>query len=168
MTKPPSPQKQLDGFLDKYLPDIADQARACLKILRARMPGAVQLVYDNYQSLVIGFGPSERASEAIFSLVLFPRYLRLFFLQGTGVPDPDKLLEGNGNKVRSIRLAAPSDLNRPDIRELIASAIESARVPLDSDAKGKLVIRSILPKQRPRRPAPAPSKTTRRSGLLSS
>lgn len=151
--KTPSPQKQLDGFLDKYLPEIAVQARMCLKTLRARLPSAVQLVYDNYNALVIGFGPSERPSEAIFSLVLYPRYLRLFFLQGAKVPDPDGLLKGSGNVVRHIRLNEPSDLNRPDIRELMAEAMEAARVPFDPAASGKLIIRSISPKQRPRRPS---------------
>lgn len=145
------PQQQLDAFLDKYEPAIAAQARACLKILRARLRGAVQLVYDNYNALVIGFGPSEKPSEAIFSLVLYPRYLILCFLQGTKVPDPGGLLKGSGNVVRNIRLTAPADLNRPDIREVIAAAMESARVPIDSGARGQLIIRSVSAKQRPRR-----------------
>jgi hypothetical protein len=151
--KAQTPQQQLEGFLDKYLPEIAEQARACLKILRARLPGAIQLVYDNYNALVIGFGPSEKPSDAIFSLALFPRYVTVFFLQGTKVPDPHKLLQGSGNVVRSIRLASPADLNTPEIRELMAAAMESARVPIDPAARGKLVIRSISAKQRPRRPA---------------
>jgi len=151
--KAPTPQRQLDGFLDKYLPEIAEQARACLKILRARLPGAVQLVYDNYNALVVGFGPSEKPSDAIFSLVIFPRYMSVCFLQGTKVPDPNKPLKGSGNVVRNIRLASPADLNRPEIREVMAAAMESARVPIDPAAPGKLVIRSISAKQRPRRPA---------------
>ena len=152
MKRAPAPQKELDGFLDKYLPEIAEQARACLKILRGRLPGAMQLVYDNYNALAIGFGPSEKPSEAIFSLVLYPRYLRVFFLQGTKVPDPDKLLQGSGNVVRHIRLTGPADLDRPEISHLMAAALESARVPLNPAAPGKLIIRSVSPKQRPRRP----------------
>jgi hypothetical protein len=153
VTKPVSPQKQLDGFLAKYLPEIEDQARACLKILRTRLPGAVQLVYDNYNALVIGFGPSEKASEAVFSLVLYPRYLVLFFLQGAKLPDPDALLRGDGKIVRHIRLATPRDLNRADIRELMKTALECAPVPFDNHAAaGRLVIRSVSPKQRLRKP----------------
>src|SRR5258708_7036184 len=127
MKKTASPQAELDGFIDKYAPEIAAQARACLKILRQRLPGAMQLVYDNYNALAIGFAPTERTSEAVFSLALYPKYLRLFFLQGTRVPDPDHLLEGKGNAVRSILLSSPADLNRPDIRELMAAAMESAK-----------------------------------------
>ena len=154
--KAPSPEKQLDGFLDKYLPEIAVQARACLKILRARLPGAVQLVYDNYNGLVIGFGPTERPSEAIFSLLIVADHMTLCFLQGAKVPDPDGLFKGSGNIVRHIRLTAPSDLNRLDIHELMATAMETAKVPFDPAATGKtgkLIIQSISPKQRPRRPS---------------
>ena len=72
--KDDSPEIQLDAFLDKYTPAVAMLARACLAKMRARLPGAVQLVYDNYNALAIGFGPSERASEAIFSIALYPRW----------------------------------------------------------------------------------------------
>lgn len=147
------PQKRLDAFLDKYLPEIAAQARACLKTMQARLPGAVQLVYDNYNALVVGFGPSERATEAVFSLVMFPRWVTLYFLQGARLPDPDGLLRGEGSVGRHIRLETPADLNRVDIRELMETALECAKVPIDSKSPGKLIIRSISAKQRPRRPA---------------
>ena len=45
-------------------------------------------------ALAIGFGPTERASEAIFSIAVFPRWVSLFFLQGAGLPDPDGILQG--------------------------------------------------------------------------
>jgi hypothetical protein len=150
MKKAASPQKELDGFVDNYTPEIAAQARTCLKILRQRMPYATQLVYDNYNALVIAFGPTERPSEAIFSLALYPRYLRLFFAQCKRLPDPDKLLEGKGSVFRSILISAPSDLNRADIRELMAVAVESAKVSFDPAAQPRLIIRSVSAKQRPR------------------
>ena len=60
-----SARTQLAGFIAKYSPEIAAHGRAALPILRRQVPGAVELVYDNYQFLVVGFGPSERASEAL-------------------------------------------------------------------------------------------------------
>src|SRR5882724_6774007 len=83
-------KQQLDAFLAKYSPEVAKTARRALIIMRKRLPGAVEIVYDNYNALAIGFGPSERASEAIFSIVLYPRYVSLFFLQGAKLPDPSK------------------------------------------------------------------------------
>src|SRR6266542_837710 len=97
---PQSAEAQLESFLGKYTPAIADQARVILSRMRERLPGAIQRVYDNYNALVIGFGPSEHASEAIFSIALYPRWVTLFFLQGAGLPDPHKLLKGSGKIVR--------------------------------------------------------------------
>jgi hypothetical protein len=148
-----SPENQLDVFLDRYSPPVAALARACLAKMRARLPGAVQLVYDNYNALVIGFGPSERASEAIFSIVLYPRWVTLFFLQGAGLPDPQHLLKGSGKVVRHIVLASAADLDLPPIQDLMAKALRRAEVGIDPGAAGKLVIRSISAKQRPRRPS---------------
>jgi hypothetical protein len=132
---------------------VADLARACLKKMCARLPGAVQLVYDNYNALVIGFGPSERASEAIFSIALYPRWVTLFFLQGAGLPDPRHLLKGSGKVVRHIVLASAADLDLPPIQELMVRALRRAEVGIDPAVTGRLVIRSISAKQRPRRPA---------------
>ena len=66
-------------------------------------PGARQLVYDRRQSLPIGFAPAERGSP-IFSLVLYPRWVRFFFLEGVAIDDPEGRLEGAGSQFRSIRL----------------------------------------------------------------
>jgi hypothetical protein len=150
--KDDSPEAQLDAFLDKYTPGVATLARQCLLKMRSRLPGAVQLVYDNYNALVIGFGPSERASEAIFSIALYPRWVTLFFLQGAGLPDPQKLLKGSGKVVRHIVLASAADLEQPAIQDLMAKALRRAEAGIDPTAAGRLVIRSISAKQRPRRP----------------
>jgi hypothetical protein len=145
-------ERDLQALIDKFTPEIAALARACLKKMRARHPGAVQLVYDNYNALAIGFCPSERASEAIFSIVLYPRWVTLFFLQGAGLPDPDKLLKGGGKVVRHIVLASAADLEKPAIRALMSIALNRAKAPIDPNATGYLEIRSISAKQRPRRP----------------
>jgi hypothetical protein len=145
-------ERELQSLIDKYQPEIAALARACLKKMRTRLPGAMQLVYDNYNALAIGFAPSQRASEAIFSIVLYPRWVTLFFLQGAGLPDPDKLLKGGGKVVRHIVLGAATDLDKPAIQALMAIALNRAKVAIDPGAPGSLIIKSISAKQRPRRP----------------
>jgi len=46
--------------------------------MRTKFPRANVLVYDNYNALAIGFGPTERASDAVFSIAPFPRWVSLF------------------------------------------------------------------------------------------
>jgi hypothetical protein len=149
-----SPQAQLDDFLDKFTPPIADDARVALRRMRARLPGAIELVYDNYNALAIGFGPSERTSEAIFSIALFPRWVSLFFLlNGTRLRDPDCFLEGSGNQARHIKLDNGAMIDDHGVQDLIAQALELAPRPIDPSQPRRLIIKSVSAKQRPRRPA---------------
>ena len=60
-----SPAKQLTMFLSRFSPDIIALAKAARAKLRKRLPGAVEMVYDNYNALVIGYSPTERPSDAI-------------------------------------------------------------------------------------------------------
>ena len=147
-----SPEEQLNGFIDKFTPEVAELARACLTNVRARMPGAIQMVYDNYNALAIGFSPNDRSSDAILSIVLYPRWVNICFLQGAAMPDPNGLLQGSGNVVRNIRVNHASDLDDPAVGALISTAIEYSRVPMEGVGPGRLVIKLLLAKQRPRRP----------------
>jgi hypothetical protein len=149
-------KRQLDSFLAKYDPKVAAFARRALAKMRKLVPGAIEMVYDNYNWLVIGFGPSERPSEAIFSLVLPPGRVTLCFLQGAGLPDPAERLQGSGNVVRNIRLYNAGEpeakvLDDPEVRALINVALNRAKVPMPARARRKLIIKAISAKQRPRR-----------------
>jgi hypothetical protein len=149
-----SPTAQLDAFLDKFTPDIAAQARTALRKMRARLPGAIELVYDNYNALAIGFSPTDRASEAIFSIALFPRWVSLFFLiNGTRLRDPAGLLAGNGKQARHIVLETSALLDAPAVQDLIAQALELSPQPIDPAQPRRLIIKSISAKQRTRRPS---------------
>lgn len=145
-------QQQLEGFFDKYTPEIAAKALWILKKLRKRYPTATVWVYDNYNALAIGFGPPSKPSSAIFSIVLYPRWVSLFFLQAKGVPDPQGLLKGKGSTARHIVLASVADLDRPELETLFAEALARAKTPLSLGGKGEMIIQSISVKQRPRRP----------------
>ena len=150
--KPNSPKSQLAGFIAQYTPAVGTLAKAALARMRAQLPGAVELVYDNYNALAIGFGPTERASDAIFSIALYPRWVSLFFLQGAKLSDPRKLLKGQGTRVRYIRLESAADLEKPAVRKLMEQALKRAAKPLDGTATSRLIIKSISAKQRQRRP----------------
>jgi len=146
-------QARLDSFIDKFTPEVAALTRLLLDKTKARIPGATILVYDNYNALAIGFGPSERAGQAVLSLAVMPRWVTLCFLHGVGVPDPHGLLNGSGNQVRHVRLHTPEDFDDPRVQQLIAAALERSEPPIDPAAEQRLIIKSISAKQRPRRPA---------------
>jgi hypothetical protein len=148
-----TPRAQLAEFMAKYTPAMAKEGRAALTRLRRLVPGAVQMVYDNWNGLVIGFGPTERPSEAVVSILMVPDHVSLCFIQDApDLPDPSHLLQGSGNVVRHIKLTSARDLDTPAIRALVKAAVSRSEVPFDPRRRGSLVIRSISKKQRPRRP----------------
>lgn len=143
---------QLNVLIERYSPAVARDARLALELLKRRMPTAFQLVYDNYNALAIGFAASEKASSAILSVALYPRYVTLFFLDGATLPDPLGLLEGKGSRVRRITLSPVSRLQTPGVGALIDAAIANG-APLPKTPGGRLIIKSVSARQRPRRPS---------------
>lgn len=145
----PSPSAQFSAFLSRFSPEIVALARRCLPKLRRAIPCSFELVYDYSNSLVVGFGMSERGSEAIVALAIFPRCVRLYF--DKSLPDPKGLLEGSGGKVRSVIVQAASDLDHGNISELIKAAIKHASVTFPRIRSTRMVIKSESKKRRPRK-----------------
>jgi hypothetical protein len=147
----------LDTAIDRHAPDVAATARAALKTLRARFPGARQVVYERRGILAIGFAPAERGNP-VFSIVLYPRWVRFFFFEGVALDDPEGRLEGSGNQMRTIRVDEHAAiLGDPYIRGLMKQALKVAAADLKT-GRGEIVLRSTID-VRP--------KTTRRGGIRS-
>lgn len=153
LTTGPAADRALDRFIARYAPAVQRLAKAVLAKMRARLPGAVELVYDNYNALVVGFGANDRPSEAVFSIALFPRWVTLCFIWGAGLPDPAGLLAGGGNQVRHLRLSSADVLDDPRVKKLMAEAVRRSAQPFVRDAPRQIIVKSVSARQRPRRPA---------------
>ena len=145
-------ERELAGFVAKFAPEMQRRIRGCRERMANRFPQAVQLVYDNDNSLVVGFGPTDRPAQAIFSLAAHRGGVNLCFLhRAPELPDPTAILRGSGAVVRNVALAEPADLDRPDGVSLIDAALVLAPVPMEAAEGPRLLIRSVSAKQRPRR-----------------
>ena len=146
-----SAERQLAGFLARYEPDIQKLTRSVRRVLRKRFPTANELVYDYHKNFVIGYSPIERGSDGIVSMAADADGVRLYFNHGPSLPDPKKILLGNGRQTRFIWLESAGDLLRPEVESLMAAAVRKARIPLRRSGRGGLIIKSDSSKQRPRR-----------------
>ena len=163
MKKEESPARQLDRFLAKFEPKTKSLIRAARAVLRKRWPGANELVWDNYNFFVIGYCTSERPSSAIVTIAAAANGVGIAFYRGASLPDPHGILQGSGVQNRFLRLESIATLARPEVRALLDAAEKQDRAPLAKDRRGKLIIRSISARQRPRRQAKAPAKKERAS-----
>jgi hypothetical protein len=150
-TRAGNTEARLAGFIAKF--DTADQKliRAVRRAMRKRFPSAHELAYDNYNFFVIGYSPTERPSDAVLSIAAGSSGVGLCFIHGAKLPDPKKVLMGSGKQTRFIRVGSVDVLARPEVDALLAAAVARSRMPFPPSGRGKLIIRSVSAKQRPRR-----------------
>jgi Domain of unknown function (DU1801) len=121
-TRSADPEKQLRSFIDKFEPKHQTIIRAARKALQKRFPTATELIYDNYNFFVIGFGPTERPSDCIVSIAAAANGVGLCFIRGASLPDPAKVLQGSGKQTRFIRLPTAEVLQQPAVQALLTVA----------------------------------------------
>jgi Domain of unknown function (DU1801) len=147
---PPDPETQLGEFIGKFNSAHQSLIRTVRKELRRLFPSAQEMAYDNYNFFVIGYSPTERPSDAFLSIVASANGVGICFIHGASFPDPDRILSGSGKQTRFIHLESAAKLRRPEVNELLLVAAARSRAPLPAQGRGKLVIRSVSQKQRPR------------------
>ncbi len=152
-------ETQLAIYFAKYEPAMAEFGKALRAKLRARLLGLFEIVYvyENQSALVISYSPTEHGYEGVCSLSVYPRLVKLGFGKGAELSksDPKKLLQGQGKTVRYVELSSVADFDRPEIERLIAGAVKLAKLRLDPNANGAVIIKAEEQKQRARRAAKA-------------
>jgi len=145
-------EAQVESFIARYAEPIAERLRLSRAFMHRRLPGAFELVYDNYNALAIAYGPSAKVSDVICSIAGYPRWISLFLAHGAELDDPTGVLKGTGSRVRHLVLDTAARLAEADVEALLVQAAARAK-PLDPGAPVRTIVKSISAKQRPRRPA---------------
>jgi hypothetical protein len=146
-----TPEAQLRAYIDKLDAKNQKLIRSVRAAVRKRFPTANELAYDYNSFFVIGYSPTDRGIDSIVAIRASATGVSLYFSQGPQLPDPKRLLRGSGKQVRFIQVEAASQLAHPDVEALIAATIDQARVPLPSEGKSSLIIKSDSAKKPPRR-----------------
>ena len=159
-----SAEAQLRGLILKFAPAHQRLAGAVRRWLRKRLPSAHEVVYEYNGFFVISFSPSGHGYEGVFAIRGDADGVRLYFNQGKGLPDPEKLLQGSANLVRWINLEGAATLAQPAVARLVDAALARNRVPFARTGPGPVVIRSQSAKPAPRqRPPKRAVKRTKKS-----
>ena len=152
-SKKRTPAAQLRTYIDKLDPKNQKLFRSVRAAVCKRFPTANELAYDYDHALVIGYSPADRGIDSLVAIRASAAGVSLYFSQGLKLPDPNGLLRGSGKQTRFIELETARQLAHPDVEALIARAIDQARIPLPSQGKGSLIIKSDGAKKPKRRKA---------------
>lgn len=114
---------EVADLLSAHDPAIADLARATIEVVTELLPDAVVSV--DATNIGYGVGPGYRG--LVFTVTPTKKHVTLGISHSAGLPDPAGLLEGAGRVHRHVKIRAAGDLARPELRALLASAVEARR-----------------------------------------
>jgi hypothetical protein len=126
MERPPDPQ--LLGFLEAYDRHISDLALALREVILEEAPDASESIYQVY-TVAIWFGFSGKMKDMFCYIATNARHVNLGFPRGSSLPDPNRVLEGEGKTMRHIKLRSLRDVERPVVRRYIRTAMEQVARP---------------------------------------
>jgi len=138
MPRPPDPQ--LLGFLEAYDRHISDLALALREVILEEAPDASESIYQVY-TVAIWFGFSGKMKDMFCYIATNAGHVNLGFPRGSMLPDPNRVLEGEGKTMRHIKLRSQRDMERPFVRRYIQTAMEQAAQP-GATGTGKSVVKS--------------------------
>jgi hypothetical protein len=121
MTRPPNPQF-LD-LLSAFDRPVAGLALALREIVLEEAPDAIEKVYANHPS-AIWFGTGPMMKDMFCYIAAARSHVNLGFCRGASLSDPNRVLEGEGKKMRHVKFRSERDLARPFVRRYIRAAIE--------------------------------------------
>lgn len=149
--------KQEVGDLVKFMLPYPDKVKAAALWLREFVwdlyPDTNELIYDNYNAVAFGWSPTDKAGDVFCSIAVCSDHVNFGFNRGVDIQDPAKILLGQGNQYRYIRVREKEDFPEGYIRELLQAAYQNSlsrmkgvKVPI----KGQTIVKSISPvKKRP-------------------
>jgi len=155
MDRPPDPQ--LIGFLGAYDAHIAGLALALREIILEEAPTASESIYQVY-TVAILFGFSGKMKDMFCYITTHAGHVNLGFPRGAGLPDPNRVLEGEGKTMRHIKFTSLRDVERPFVRRYIRAAMERA-APSGARGISKSVVKTTAAKKRAKPAARRPRRS---------
>ena len=149
-----SPPKELLEFLKPYDPKIRKLALALRGLVIEEMVPCCENIYDAYNAVAIGYGPTDRLKDGVFHIAVYAKHVNLGFNRGASLADPKGVLKGTGKAIRHITISSLADVARPEVRSYLRRARKAAGHPApQAGSKGRLasVVKAIYPTRR--RPA---------------
>ena len=137
---PRAPHPQLLGFLEAYDRHILDLVLALREIILEEAPDAAESIYQVY-TVAIWFGFSDKMKDMFCYIAANAGHINLGFPRGSTLPDPNRVMEGEGKAMRHIKFRTLQDLERPFVRRYIQAAMEQAGPP-GARGTGKSVVKS--------------------------
>jgi hypothetical protein len=116
----------IDAWLDAQVPDLGAIAREWF--------GRVRSCADDVRETMHDGCPTACVEDAAFAYVnVFRAHVNVGFFRGAELPDPSRLLEGSGRRMRHVKLRPGAPIDAAALTALIDAAYEDIKRHLDAN-----------------------------------
>ncbi len=120
------PPKALLHFLRPFRVPVRKLALSMRRLVLSEMEPCVESIYDAYNALALGYGPTGRMNDGICHIAIYARHVNLGFNHGAQLEDPRGILQGSGKWIRHITVREAGSLNPRVIRDYLRRALQQA------------------------------------------
>ena len=121
MSKPPS--VSVEEWLANLPPDLQAITKKLRAVTKKNMPKAYEFIYHD----AIGYSVSDSPFDRICYIAPQKKgYVNFGFFFGANLPDPKKLLIGDGKRLRHFKIWNVAEAKNPALRKLIAATWKEA------------------------------------------
>lgn len=120
---------ELIEFLTPYPANVQQLALDARLRLHELVGPASDLFFDATSAVCSGFSYTGLPKDNFINLAVYSAHVTLIFPFGARLDDPQKMLKGDGSRVRNIRLKGLETLSDPYVVGLVRQCVDSAVKP---------------------------------------
>jgi hypothetical protein len=137
------------SYLAPYDPHLIDLTLALREIVLEEAPDAIESLVKGY-AVSIGFSfTGKPLKDGFCHIVTYSTHVNLGFNRGAQLPDPHRVLAGEGKSIRHVTFHNQNELERPFLRRYLQAAIEQVGPP-PQPATGRSPKKKSSPVRRPK------------------
>src|SRR5574341_775408 len=117
---------EIQRYLATYDSPIREIATALRQIILEVVPNAIEVAYEGYNAIIVGFRHSRPPQSGFCYLLLETSRVTLGFSRGADLPDPDRLLKGTARHARYLGFRSVTEVEEPKVRMFLALAVDES------------------------------------------
>ena len=112
--------KEFNDLLVTNTPEAQDLALRLRELVQSVLPDALEKIQPGWG--VADYHLGELKGRGFMSIGPQKKWVNLYFMAGSDLPDPTHLLTGAGKRMRHVKILKPEDLKNAALRALILAA----------------------------------------------
>ena len=110
----------IEAFLAGYPLEVQSISRRLRAMVKSAMPQAHEVLFASHNHFA--YGISESMGDRICYICPMKDYVRLGFMFGTHLADPEQLLVGTGKRLRHVKVRTMQEASQPALQLLVEAA----------------------------------------------